>query len=122
MPLERLGEQILCIFTVGALPGGYLWQAFGEAWRADSVHIYCGRALWGVFVACLWRGQIPTHPPNRQTHRILLYMALWPDLTHGKCSYGYFNISILAYLQYRCVHNKVSSEEVVFRKAFHPTP
>ena len=48
-----IGKQILCIFTMGALSGVSLWHVFREAWQADSMHIYGGRALWDVFLACL---------------------------------------------------------------------
>ena len=35
--------------------------------------------------------------PKSPKPHFLLYMAVWPDLTHGKCSYGYFKISILTF-------------------------
>jgi len=32
-------------------------------------------------------------------------MAVWPDEVHGKCSYGYFKISLLAFRKARIFEN-----------------
>jgi len=39
-------------------------------------------------------GKIPNPPKSAKTSILGSYMAVWPDPTHGKCSYGHFNILI----------------------------
>jgi len=86
--ISWLGQDAVILESVEVI-GPWIWAAFlniqSTLWLIRSIYIY-------IYIE---RERDYENAVKSSKPRCLLYMAVWPDVTQGKCSYGYLKISIL---------------------------